>query len=223
MQMSLSREGIQSPINSPALERGNPLDHASALRLSLAGGSSAASEAGTPLSASTPLTASRPRPPSLAPRLLTSKERKELIEAQLPLRIGRLVAFRPPNKIKTPRSATEAETDFFLAKVIECVNGDKNKYKVQDEDDAKKVYTATMNSKSIQLLPDPQDKSTYSAPYFPVGSQVFAMYPDTTVFYRATVINVPGSGKKLNYKVTFYDDNDAVKSISVDHVTEAVT
>jgi len=54
-------------------------------------------------------------------------------------------------------------------------------------------YNTTL--KAILVLPDPRDKSTYPSTPYPAGSDVIALYPDTTSFYRAKVIATPTPGK----------------------------
>ena len=55
---------------------------------------------------------------------MTKKEKKAFLEAQLPLKEGRPVAFRPPGK----RGKLEAgATEFIQGRVTRCLGGDKNK------------------------------------------------------------------------------------------------
>lgn len=54
-------------------------------------------------------------------------------------------------------------------------------------------YNTTL--KAILVLPDPRDKSTYPPQFYPVGSEVIALYPETTSFYKARIVGLPGSGK----------------------------
>lgn len=54
-------------------------------------------------------------------------------------------------------------------------------------------YNTTL--KAILALPDPRDRSTYPSVPYPVGSEVYALYPDTTSFYKARVVGTPTQNK----------------------------
>jgi SAGA-associated factor 29 len=71
-------------------------------------------------------------------RILTKKERRDILTSQLPLKEGRFVAFRPPPKPGQPKNAKQeaGSTDWIQARVVRCIQGDKNRYEVEDVDDA---------------------------------------------------------------------------------------
>ena len=74
--------------------------------------------------------------------------------------------------------------------------------------------------KTTNLLPLPL--KDYSGRALPPGTRVLAMYPETSVFYNATVLNTARKGKKsghyLNYTVAFDDDAPAGMEIPPRHV-----
>lgn len=71
---------------------------------------------------------------------LTRKERKEAFLAQLPLKEGRPVVFKPPAKgAGKGAKADPASADSFLTTVVRCIAGDKNRYEVQDVQDEHEV------------------------------------------------------------------------------------
>lgn len=49
-------------------------------------------------------------------------------------------------------------------------------------------------SKHLVPLPDPKDRSTFPATDYAAGSQVMAVYPDTTSLYHGKVVGLPGGG-----------------------------
>jgi SAGA-associated factor 29 len=53
-------------------------------------------------------------------RKLTSKGRKDALASQLPLASGRQVAFRQPIKVGSPE-------EWILARIVTCIQGDKNR------------------------------------------------------------------------------------------------
>ncbi|KAK4700353.1 SAGA-associated factor 29, partial [Phenoliferia sp. Uapishka_3] len=171
----------------------------------------------------------------------------ELKERDLPLTPGRRVAFH--QKPSAAAAEGGKEEGWILAQITECLGGDKNKYRVQDVDydptttneqgcvaqlrstaegamltlRLPRVFNTTI--KYLIPLPDKHGKSMYD---IPVGSAVMALYPDTTSFYRAVIVSGPemlqvdkGKQKKERvYFVTFDDDDNAVRKISVEMVVE---
>ena len=134
-----------------------------------------------------------------------AKARKDWINAQLPLAKGRAVAFRMPAKagagVGLGGSEVKSE-NWILARVVQSINGDKNRYAVEDVDynpleptPEQGKYNATL--KSLVPLPDSRTSETRAATYPPQeyahGTQVMALYPDTTSFYKAFIVSGPES------------------------------
>ena len=103
------------------------------------------------------------------------------------------------------------------------------------------LRTYSITVRSIIPLPDPSVETDHSShppnsPIFPKGSQVLALYPDTTAFYRATVVAAPVIGNTLSlgsksgngkpdpgakrdkYRLRFIDDEDQVQDVHKDFV-----
>ncbi|CAO1614730.1 unnamed protein product [Parajaminaea phylloscopi] len=134
-----------------------------------------------------------------------ARARREALAHQLPLSKGRKVAFRQPNKAKGGGSShagannpqppvitgdEEGET-WIMAVITECINNDRNRYVVQDAEDPS---TPTFNTTLKAIVPLPETVQTLPERDYPPGSQVMALYPDTSCFYRALV---KGGGPKL--------------------------
>lgn len=134
-----------------------------------------------------------------------ARARREALAHQLPLAKGRKVAFRQPNKAKgggsshaganNPQPAVitgdeEGET-WILAVITECINNDRNRYVVQDAEDP---TTPTFNTTLKAIVPLPETVATLPERDYSVGSQVMALYPDTSCFYRAVV---KGGGPRM--------------------------
>ncbi|KAE8209470.1 hypothetical protein CF327_g6546 [Tilletia walkeri] len=171
-----------------------------------------------------------------------ARARREVLAHQLPLRKGRRVAFRQPTK-RNPGPGgqqpvvTESEDGetWIMATVEECINNDRNRYVVRDLEDEGQTAAATWNTTLKAIVPLPENVHTLPPHDYTPGSQVMALYPDTTCFYRATVVSGgPGlhkltaakAAKKeqelLNqpYKLIFEDDGDDVKSVPAFLVVE---
>lgn len=151
-------------------------------------------------------------------REATGKIRKELYSDQLPLQPGRRVAFKVP--LGKREEEANGET-WILAMVRKCIQMDKMRYELHDADDATSIFNTTL--RSIIPLPDPLAPPSHpshpsNADVYPPNTQVLALYPDTTAFYRATVLWPPGApgGKKDKragrsedkYRLKFVDDGE---------------
>ncbi|GAA5868158.1 hypothetical protein JCM1840_006161 [Sporobolomyces johnsonii] len=179
----------------------------------------------TPIAPALPLASQQPKKP-------TAKGRKEALQSQLPLKPGRSIVVRQSKK-NVPGDNTAG--DWILGRIITCIQGDKNRYAVEDVDYDPANPTPeggkwNTTLKSIIPLPDKTDEKTYPEHAYPPGTPVLALYPETTSFYRAFVEAGPvaimtGSGKnKLRervYKLKFDDDGDVVRDVPVELVVES--
>ncbi|KAF9438922.1 hypothetical protein BGZ76_002921 [Entomortierella beljakovae] len=110
--------------------------------------------------------------------------------------IGHQVAAR------TPKDKNKVE-EWILAKVLEY-NADKNRYYVEDEDDENgEKMKYHLSARSVIMIADEDD-----IPEFPAGHTVLALYPSTTCFYKAIVIQPPSKNKDQSplYRIKFDDD-----------------
>ncbi|KAF8511582.1 SGF29 tudor-like domain-containing protein [Gautieria morchelliformis] len=176
------------------------------------------------------------------------KARREALARQLPLQSGRKVAFHQPMTKGAPlhtkgdHGGGEGDSDtWILAVVKKCINQDKNRYEVQDAEEAEdgqpgQSYNTTL--RSLIPLPDPSappNSAMHPNSYeeYPVGSIVMGLYPDTSCFYRAEVVAAPrdsqpgsrtaASSKNTSssmYRLKFEDDDDQVRAVASQWVVE---
>lgn len=177
-------------------------------------------------------------PPAYIPFSREPKARREALHKQLPLRPGRKVAFHPPsNTSKAAESAGGGkDEEWILAVVTKSINQDKNRYEVQDPEPQEdgspgQCYNTTL--RGIIPLPDmtaPPDSAAHlnAYPEFQAGQTVMALYPDTSCFYRAEVIESPTDMARNNpaakevpmYKLKFEDDDDQEHLVAAQWVVE---
>ncbi|GAA6005582.1 hypothetical protein JCM11491_003691 [Sporobolomyces phaffii] len=162
------------------------------------------------------------------PKKSTIKARKEALQAQLPLKPGRTIAVRQSKKTVPG----EGLGDWILGRIISSVQGDKNRYAVEDVDYNPNDPTPeggkwNTTLKSIIPLPDKLDERSYPEHPFPAGTSCLALYPETTSFYPAFIDSGPfaiagGTGKNKYreriYKIKFEDDGDAVRDVPIELV-----
>jgi len=114
--------------------------------------------------------------------------------------------------------------DWLLATVLQYFS-DKNKYEVEDiEDDEdkpgiKKRYIFPV--KCVLEIPSDDNKR----PYFPIGHEVLSLYPNSSCFYKATIIKTPNENKNSSngepaYIVRFEDDDEAEREVPVNRVLD---
>ncbi|GAA5913773.1 Sgf29p [Sporobolomyces salmoneus] len=162
------------------------------------------------------------------PKKVTIKGRKEALQAQLPLKPGRAIVVRQSKKTLPG----EGPGDWIMGRIISSIQGDKNRYAVEDADYNPNDPTPeggkwNTTLKSIIPLPDKLDERTYPEHPFPSGTSVLALYPETTSFYPAIIDSGPyavasGTGKnKIKdriYKIRFEDDGDAIRDVPIELV-----
>ncbi|TKA58542.1 hypothetical protein B0A53_00283 [Rhodotorula sp. CCFEE 5036] len=182
-----------------------------------------------------PSPAAAPQPLPIAPAPIakkpTAKSRKDALLAQLPLRPGRTIAVK---ESKNASASGPASDNYILGRIVQCLQGDKNRYSVEDVDYDPANPTPeggkwNTTLKSIIPLPEKGDERTYPDYDFPPGSLVLACYPETTSFYRATVESGPhtltfGTGKKKGiqktYRLTFDDDDGQLRDVPIELVCD---
>ncbi|KAG0258307.1 SAGA HAT/Core module component [Mortierella polycephala] len=113
---------------------------------------------------------------------------------------------------RTPKDKNKQE-EWILARVL-SYSAEKNKlrsnrwiYVVEDDeaDDYGKKMTYSLSARSVIMIADDQD----SVPEFPAGHTVLALYPSTTCFYKAIVVQPPSKNKDNAspvYRIKFDDD-----------------
>ncbi|KAI1291651.1 SAGA HAT/Core module component [Mortierella claussenii] len=106
---------------------------------------------------------------------------------------------------RTPKDKNKVE-EWILARVL-SYSAEKNKYLVEDDeaDDYGKKMTYSLSARSVIMIVDDQE----AVPEFPVGHTVLALYPSTTCFYKAIVVQPPSKNKDSVsplYRIKFDDD-----------------
>ncbi|EOR04788.1 hypothetical protein E3P92_03730 [Wallemia ichthyophaga] len=121
-----------------------------------------------------------------------------------------------PVAFKLPKVDHSIEDQWILAKIIQSINSDINQYKVQDvepSEDGGPGQVWQTDLKSIIALPV-HSKSTFKS-----STLVLGLYPDTTSFYRATVIQPPDTvANRTTYLLRFEDDDAPFQTVSPEYV-----
>lgn len=109
---------------------------------------------------------------------------------------------RPGIKVAAKQKAHDGE---WVLATIKMRQGAK--YEVQDADDGSRW---TVGTSQIIRLPNGEEGRTFKK-----GDTVHALYPDTTSFYKATVIQ---GLEGRTYKLSFVDDGDNISEVDRDFV-----
>lgn len=115
----------------------------------------------------------------------------------------------PPRSEVACRVKEDGNTTWILAKVIRYVSEAK-KYEVSDSGDEEGLKTHMVFKKHIRIL----SKKTSD---FERGARCFAVYPDTTVFYPATVVGRRGRQVQCVFDDE-EDDENVPKEVDGRHV-----
>ncbi|ORZ04012.1 SGF29 tudor-like domain-domain-containing protein [Syncephalastrum racemosum] len=125
---------------------------------------------------------------------------------------------------KQPKQKDKDE-EWILASVI-SFNSEKNKYSVEDIDPnefGQKQQGRRYLLPPRNVIPIPDHNEVKHLPEYGAGEIVLALYPNTTCFYKATVVQPPRKAKEGPaglYNVQFEDDNNEVKYVLPEHVLE---
>ncbi|TIA85536.1 hypothetical protein E3P99_03970 [Wallemia hederae] len=151
-------------------------------------------------------------------KVLLEKE-TELVNALLPVLDNYKTNYLEPDHpvaFKLPKNDQSVEDQWILAKIIHLINNDSSTYKVQDvepSEDGGPGQIWETHIDSIIALPK-HSESQHKA-----NTLVLGLYPDTTSFYRATVIQPPsGNDNRAAYLLRFEDDDAPFQTVSSEHV-----
>ncbi|CAG0884034.1 unnamed protein product, partial [Cyprideis torosa] len=100
----------------------------------------------------------------------------------------------------------EGDENWILAEVLEW-NASSGKYDVEDIDVADEEQSKRHTLSKRRVIPLPKmraDPITCPEALFPKGTNVLAIYPQTTCFYKAVVDQVPSIATE-DYEVSFED------------------
>jgi SAGA-associated factor 29 len=126
------------------------------------------------------------------------------------LKAGEKVAAR------VPIAAEDSESDLWILAAVVRYLTDKKKYEIEDEDPGdegdpnpvRKHYR--LNKKNIVALP----KIFNPNQVFGKGSQVLAMFPNTTTFYPAIIEKEASKVTNMMYALKFEDDEEQGRRVS---------
>lgn len=130
----------------------------------------------------------------------------------------------PKGQLVAAKTKKDDSIVWILAIVIQF-NADTNKYEVKDaETDIESPdYQRIYNFSPQNIVALPRKESVKNAVRLTVGTHVLALYPDTSCFYRAQVLQVytatPDGPYNFDaYVVQFEDDNDKRRYIPLHRV-----
>lgn len=102
-------------------------------------------------------------------------------------------------------AAVVVDEEWILAEVVQFLSG-QNKYEVDDIDDEQKDRHVLSKRKIIPLPLMRVNPETDGHALFPKDTQVMALYPQTTCFYKAIVSRLPQTSTE-EYELLFEDSN----------------
>ncbi|XP_014491270.1 uncharacterized protein LOC106753905 isoform X1 [Vigna radiata var. radiata] len=108
----------------------------------------------------------------------------------------------------TPRNADKDE--WFVVKVIHF-DKESKEFEVLDEEPGDDEESSGQRQYKLpmgNIIAFPKSNDPSSAPDFPPGKHVLAVYPGTTALYKATVVQGPRRRKTEDYVLEFDDDEE---------------
>ncbi|KAK1258587.1 hypothetical protein QJS04_geneDACA014836 [Acorus gramineus] len=105
--------------------------------------------------------------------------------------------------------ADDAEKDDWLVVKVIHFDRETKEFEVLDEDEDEGNVQSLYRKYKLpmsRIIPFPKRGEPSSAPDFPLGSHVLAVYPTTTALYKATVVNPHRKLNLTSYLLEFDDD-----------------
>ena len=134
-----------------------------------------------------------------------------VVEESTSIANGTPVAARTSNPDTATIAASGDAHDWILCSVVEFSPPDT--YKLVDADpSATEPKHYEVNGPNVRALPSEEDLLTALERFPVINVPVFAIYPDTTAFYKASLVVVPfpfGPSSLPHVTVQFADDEDA--------------
>lgn len=127
------------------------------------------------------------------------------------------VTSRPPHMDRIPAieelvAAKAASHELWILGIVKSINEKKKNYQIKDADPDGRSYT--LDLKNIRLLPTQTEIK--SCRWIVPGLRVLAMYPETTVFYPATVKFESSKENGEDSCVVVFDDDENDEGIIPD-------
>jgi SAGA-associated factor 29 len=118
---------------------------------------------------------------------------------------GDKVAFK---RKKEEPTAGEAPYDWILGEVVGVMGeGKSRRYKCLDVEPEEPSKAKEFKTFASNMIPIPSEKDAAALPKVEAGKMVLALYPQTTAFYAADVVNTEAGGMTVNLK--FHGENDS--------------
>mmetsp|Transcript_29991 Transcript_29991/g.50357 ORF Transcript_29991/g.50357 Transcript_29991/m.50357 type:complete len:379 (+) Transcript_29991:168-1304(+) len=127
----------------------------------------------------------------------------------------------PGDQVAALIGSKTTQAQWILAKIVRHLP-DKDKYEIEDDDpgdDPENPQSKHHTIPSKYIVPLPSTNDSLPFPEFPKDSKVLAMFPDSTCFYKATVVAPPSrrqkqrTGAPLEYTILFEDDEEEAGAI----------
>eukprot|EP01132_Coremiostelium_polycephalum_P008039 gene8039-9887_t len=100
-------------------------------------------------------------------------------------------------------AARDSKSNQWILAKVNSFSAKTQKYEVIDEDEDEPKRFSVGNKDIIQL----PTASTLPSNTFPINTKVLAMFPDTTAFYPALVVNVQKAKNKPPFYTLHFDDD----------------
>ncbi|ORX75548.1 DUF1325-domain-containing protein [Basidiobolus meristosporus CBS 931.73] len=135
---------------------------------------------------------------------------------------GGIIPKRSYVAAKTPKIKDKSQ-EWILAVVLQFLP-EKNKYQVEDAEVDENGKRMKYNLPLRNIIPLPEEYALDEISEFEVNHVVLALYPNTTCFYKATVVLPPSKISEPEYqgtyRVSFEDDDDVDRFVPIMYVVD---
>ncbi|KAG0737491.1 hypothetical protein G6F57_004078 [Rhizopus arrhizus] len=149
---------------------------------------------------------------------------QEELSLQFPKKAKIIDILAPGTSVAAKQPQQKDKDEEWILAVVINYNSDKNKYQVEDVDQDEFGQKQRYMLQPRNVIPIPNASEARVLAELDIGQDVLALYPGTTCFYKAKVIEPPSKNKdgafERIYKVQFEDDNNEYKHVMSGHVLE---
>jgi len=123
---------------------------------------------------------------------------------------------------------TETGRIWILAKVVDYYHSDPHRVLLVDADNPNDSFSKfALHTSRVRNLPQSETLEDAKGRLAGRGKKIYAMYPDTTSFYRGSLVSFPqrdtsaNGNERIVCGVQFDDDADAVTGVTPKHLIES--
>ncbi|ORE07924.1 DUF1325-domain-containing protein [Rhizopus microsporus var. microsporus] len=150
------------------------------------------------------------------------RKKRKLDQDEMMMKKAKTNILAPGTSVAAKQPQQKDKDEVWILAIVISYHADKNKYQIEDvdQDEFGQKQRYMLQPRNVIAIPNINEAREH--PELSVGQDVLALYPSTTCFYKARIVEPPSKNKDApgNYKVQFEDDNNEFQYVMPGHVLE---